>query len=310
MSYVNHENFPLRQVSYKLEGRSGNSGWIQISQGNLPWTEANNFPRNQVSGVDISSTYNSGDVSLNYAEVSFYNHNYASCGSFPLQSDYRGNNNSTINGATCRSWSAQSPNQQSSINSEQYPASGLGNHNFCRNPNNQPGGAWCYTTDADVPWEYCDVPVCNDDPGTLKKYAEYRITFTSRVPSNKILTFAEIEVPGLLAEEYTHTPLNIEGNYVPSVLAGSTDVKLVNGYSSGHEGDILAVDRSTQKFEMFRDAVNATPGSCPKCVHAFTVRLFYHILKTATPIFYNRHNRFTFSWHVVNSDRSSDLHRQ
>ncbi len=88
-------------MSYKLEGCLGDSGGIQISQGDLPWKDANSFPCNQVSGVDIASTYNSGDVSLNYAEVSFYNHNYASCGSFPLQSDYHGNINSTINGVTC-----------------------------------------------------------------------------------------------------------------------------------------------------------------------------------------------------------------
>ncbi len=288
----------------------GSTGWIQIIQGDLPWKEANGFPRNQVSGVDIASTYSSGDVSLNYAEVSFYNHNFASCGSSPLQIDYRGSINSTINGATCRSWSAQSPNQQSYVTNAQYPASGLGNHNFCRNPNKQPGGAWCYTTSGDVQWEYCDVPVCNDDPGTLKKYAEYRISFTTRVPSNKYLTFAEIEVPGLLAEEYTHTPLNIEGNYVPSVLAGSSDIKLVNGYSSGHEWDILAVDRSTEKFEMYRDTMNATPGSCRLCVLVFICHSLYHILNHCRPIVFNRHNRFTVSWHVVYSDWSSDLYGQ
>ena len=32
------------------------------------------------------------------------------------------------------------------------------NHNYCRNPDSEDGGVWCYTTDPDVKWEYCDVP--------------------------------------------------------------------------------------------------------------------------------------------------------
>ena len=29
-----------------------------------------------------------------------------------------------------------------------------------RNPDNEPGGPWCYTTDPDKRWEYCGVPTC------------------------------------------------------------------------------------------------------------------------------------------------------
>ena len=37
---------------------------------------------------------------------------------------------------------------------------GLGDHNFCRNPDGEPGGPWCYTTDPQVRWAYCGVPKC------------------------------------------------------------------------------------------------------------------------------------------------------
>ena len=33
-------------------------------------------------------------------------------------------------------------------------------YNYCRNPENKPGGPWCYTTDPNKVWEYCDVKVC------------------------------------------------------------------------------------------------------------------------------------------------------
>jgi len=32
--------------------------------------------------------------------------------------------------------------------------------NYCRNPDNEPEGPWCYTTNASVRWDYCDVPGC------------------------------------------------------------------------------------------------------------------------------------------------------
>ena len=33
-----------------------------------------------------------------------------------------------------------------------------------RNPSNSNGGPWCYTTDPDKRWEYCDIPTCPKDP--------------------------------------------------------------------------------------------------------------------------------------------------
>ena len=239
-----------------------NSGWIIIGQGDLPWKYID-FPRNPVLGVDISSTYTSGDNALTYTEVSFYNHDYNNCGSSPLQFDYRGTINSTQSGFTCQSWSAQWPNEHS-MTSAQYPTSGLGDHNYCRNPNNQPGGAWCYTTNSDIPWEYCDVSECKDDPGTLNQYLDYKITWTATretLTPTLSLQLAEIEVPGLLGVENAHQSLQYEGEYVPSVLMGSSNVELVNAYSEGASNDQMSVDLHTTKFQMTRTNLSANPGS-------------------------------------------------
>ena len=32
--------------------------------------------------------------------------------------------------------------------------------NYCRNPDSESGGPWCYTTDSAKRWEYCDVKFC------------------------------------------------------------------------------------------------------------------------------------------------------
>lgn len=33
--------------------------------------------------------------------------------------------------------------------------------NFCRNPDADMGGPWCYTTDPNVRWEHCNVTACS-----------------------------------------------------------------------------------------------------------------------------------------------------
>ena len=76
---------------------------------------------------------------------------------------YRGFQNKTKSGRTCMNWTAQSPHEHS-INDEKFPNKGIGNHNYCRNPDGEPG-IWCYTTDADKRWELCE-SLSNTDEDT------------------------------------------------------------------------------------------------------------------------------------------------
>ncbi|XP_072182249.1 plasminogen-like [Diadema setosum] len=70
-------------------------------------------------------------------------------------SDYRGAVNETQNGVACQMWTRQSPHVHDRTPSN-YPDAGLGDHNFCRNPDGEPS-TWCYTIDSGVRWEYCSV---------------------------------------------------------------------------------------------------------------------------------------------------------
>ena len=67
---------------------------------------------------------------------------------------YRGCQNKSISGKTCQSWTGQSPHNHENTPANK-PDKGLGTHNYCRNPDGEPGGIWCYTTDKDERWEYC-----------------------------------------------------------------------------------------------------------------------------------------------------------
>ncbi|XP_078687217.1 plasminogen-like [Branchiostoma floridae x Branchiostoma belcheri] len=72
---------------------------------------------------------------------------------------YRGAVSVTVTGLTCQRWNSQTPHEHT-ITPENHPSSGL-EQNYCRNPDDDSGGVWCFTTDPDTIWEYCDVPVCD-----------------------------------------------------------------------------------------------------------------------------------------------------
>ena len=68
---------------------------------------------------------------------------------------YRGSVAQTNTGRTCQSWGLQSP-QTHETTPDVFADSGLGDHNYCRNPDGSLQHPWCYTTDPDVRREPCD----------------------------------------------------------------------------------------------------------------------------------------------------------
>ena len=86
---------------------------------------------------------------------------------------YRGSASITGNGLKCQAWTSYTPHRQKYAygsatrtfeNNLTRSQLGLGNHNFCRNPDGEPG-LWCYTMDPSVRWAYCNqIPECLKPP--------------------------------------------------------------------------------------------------------------------------------------------------
>jgi len=67
---------------------------------------------------------------------------------------YHGCQNKTKSGWTCQQWTSQSPHTHDRWRTQFY-GKNLGHHNFCRNPDGEPT-IWCYTTDSNKRWEWCN----------------------------------------------------------------------------------------------------------------------------------------------------------
>ncbi|KFQ71307.1 Plasminogen, partial [Phaethon lepturus] len=74
--------------------------------------------------------------------------------------DYRGTVAKTGRGRTCQEWSSQKPHSHKYFTPVTHPRAGL-DKNYCRNPDGDVNGPWCFTTDTQKKWEYCEIPRCS-----------------------------------------------------------------------------------------------------------------------------------------------------
>ncbi|CBY12640.1 unnamed protein product [Oikopleura dioica] len=77
--------------------------------------------------------------------------------------EYTGSVDFTVTGEKCMNWRSGSTHSP-----KHYPTQ-AGSSNFCRNPDNDPTGPWCYTTDPNVRFGYCNVPFCDDSRRKTKE---------------------------------------------------------------------------------------------------------------------------------------------
>ncbi|KAI4876740.1 hypothetical protein NFI96_007593 [Prochilodus magdalenae] len=72
--------------------------------------------------------------------------------------NYKGVVRKTRKGILCQKWSANTPHQ-TKINPKTHPEANL-TENYCRNPDGDLHGPWCYTTDPKTEFDYCAIKQC------------------------------------------------------------------------------------------------------------------------------------------------------
>ena len=88
---------------------------------------------------------------------------FVECRRSNLGGGYRGTQNETVLGYTCQRWDMQVPHSHTYDDPKYFPDDTLEDAaNYCRNPDVHEYGLWCYTTDPDVRWGFCSVPLCGE----------------------------------------------------------------------------------------------------------------------------------------------------
>ena len=78
--------------------------------------------------------------------------------------------NQTRDGLECRRWDDESDLPGTGRRQQWGSELGSEAENYCRNPDEDSGGVWCYTNDPDDYWGYCDVPECEVEEGKLRSF--------------------------------------------------------------------------------------------------------------------------------------------
>ncbi|XP_006824568.2 plasminogen-like [Saccoglossus kowalevskii] len=94
-------------------------------------------------------------------------------------SDYRGIVNTTIDGNACQVWTSS----QYYIPDVWYEF-GVDDHNFCRNPDGDVG-VWCYTSNPNVRWQYCDIGSPREDCSVTTTARTTVTLFSTQISTNE-----------------------------------------------------------------------------------------------------------------------------
>merc|ERR1712168_1701875 len=165
---TNNQPIRIKFTDFKLESpRSCSYAYLEVRNGGSPRSpligkfcgsnELSFSSKSDAIFLRFRSDMSSTDLgfSLNFDQD---NSCYSGSGS-----DYNGTLITTSSGTICQRWDGDSPLSPSSRypNSADFP--GINDiadaNNYCRNPKDgsQP---WCYTSDADMRWDYCGVNRC------------------------------------------------------------------------------------------------------------------------------------------------------
>ena len=108
---------------------------------------------------------------------------------------YNGTTSTTRSGEMCQPWALQFPHRHDKYKGEKKTSL---IRNYCRNPDDEPEGPWCYTIDLGKRWEYCDIPICGISFESLYVHCWWRIGSRGHI----VLYYVHMEALGILWHSY------------------------------------------------------------------------------------------------------------
>ena len=122
-----------------------------------------------VSTVSIEKTQNK----TVYSQLNRTHHTYISSNSPQIHQeckttraglDYMGTESRTMTGHKCQAWNSQKPHQHEiGCTDKEFPEKDVDlAKNYCRNPDNDTQGPWCYTADLEKKYDYCMIHMCSE----------------------------------------------------------------------------------------------------------------------------------------------------
>jgi len=139
---------------------------------------------------------------------------------------YRGLVTSTASGRACQKWTVDKPHK---IDMEPSQENGLGNHNYCRNPDGSEDKPWCYTMDPspDKKKETCEVPEC---PGAVRDFKDEADTLATKMaPSFDCACLATLHALTGGASLVQLIKSDSLGAHLKTNTTGTKNGKIVNG---------------------------------------------------------------------------------
>ncbi|XP_048124620.1 hepatocyte growth factor a isoform X1 [Alosa alosa] len=85
--------------------------------------------------------------------------------------NYRGRKSITKSGIRCQPWAASIPHEH---NFQRHSKKKDLRENFCRNPEGEATGPWCFTSDPAIRYQECDLPQCSEVECMICKGEGYR----------------------------------------------------------------------------------------------------------------------------------------
>ncbi|NXJ59414.1 PLMN protein, partial [Rostratula benghalensis] len=169
---LQYPNADLRQ-NYCRNPDEDSRPWCFTTDPHVRWEYCNlrKCSYVQVTSPKPTQEANLGEITLQFPRNCMYGNG----------KNYRGTIAKTGRGRTCQEWSSQIPHSHSAFTPLTDPRAGLV-RNYCRNPDGDMNGPWCYTTDPRIPWEYCDIPKCSSG-----RYECGKAKFTPKLCSQRIV---------------------------------------------------------------------------------------------------------------------------